>query len=640
MITALRNSLDTWYVRAFFVLMIGTFVFWGVGDVVRMFGTSSWVVKVAGQTIEAPAFQAEYQRALSAATANLPPGQEPPPDLRQKVADQAMQRTVTEAAMGSLLRDLRLVSPDSYVAAAVREMQVFKDTSGKFSKQQFDALLRNNGLTEPRFLQSVRIDLTQRQLFGAIAAGAVASRTQALPVYAAVFEKRAADMVEFPFNRAPTVLPADEATLRRFYDNHPDLYSTKELRRVKAVILSPKAVAKEIAVSDEDLRAAYDRARAGYVTPEKRSARVISAADEAQARSLMAAWQAAPAGGDDWAVAQAAATAAGAAPVALDDATRDQFPDTDLAAAVFGAQANTVVGPVKGALAWYVLKVSNIVAGSEKSFDSVKEELKDRVLADKATDIIYPRANTLDNLLGNGTALDDLPGDLGLIAVTGTLDADGKTAEGEPAPLPDPTELRTALIDAAFKARIGDPLRLIEAKTPAGPAYFAIAVEEITAPGLKPFDDVRTAVADEWMFQQQRHAQEEAAAAMLASIHGGRPFADAATIAGVVPKLTPIVSRGESAEGMPVELHQVLFGLKKAEATMVETSTGFIVAVPAEIVVPDPAADTAGFAKLNSELTNAIGSDLVATFQEAVRLRAKPRINQTNFDQIVQPRNQ
>ncbi len=640
MITALRNSLDTWYVRAFFVLMIGTFVFWGVGDVVRMFGTSSWVIKVAGQTIEAPAFQAEYQRALSAATANLPPGQEPPPDLRQKVADQAMQRTVTEAAMGSLLRDLRLVSPDSYVAAAVREMQVFKDSSGKFSKQQFDALLRNNGLTEPRFLQSVRIDLTQRQLFGAIAAGAAASRTQALPVYAAVFEKRAADMVEFPFSRAPTVLPADEATLRRFYDNHPDLYSTKELRRVKAVILSPKAVAKEIAVSDEDLHAAYDRARAGYVTPEKRSARVISAADETQARSLMAAWQAAPAGGDDWAVAQAAATAAGAAPVALDDATRDQFPDTDLAAAVFGAQTNTVVGPVKGALAWYVLKVSSIVAGSEKSFESVKEELKDRVLADKATDIIYPRANTLDNLLGNGTALDDLPGDLGLIAVTGSLDADGKTAEGEPAPLPDPTELRTALIDAAFKARIGDPLRLIEAKTPAGPAYFAIAVEEITPPGLKPFDDVRTAVADEWLFQQQRRSQEEAAAAMLGSIHGGRPFADAATIAGVVPKLTPIVSRGEGAAGMPMELHQVLFGLKKAEATMVETSTGFIVAVPAEIVVPDPAADTAGFAKMTSELTNAIGTDLVATFQEAVRLRAKPRINQTNFDQIVQPRNQ
>ena len=640
MITALRNSLDTWYVRAFFVLMIGTFVFWGVGDVVRMFGTSSWVIKVAGQTIEAPAFQAEYQRALSAATANLPPGQEPPPDLRQKVADQAMQRTVTEAAMGSLLRDLRLVSPDSYVAAAVREMQVFKDSSGKFSKQQFDALLRNNGLTEPRFLQSVRIDLTQRQLFGAIAVGAAASRTQALPVYAAVFEKRAADMVEFPFSRAPTVLPADEATLRRFYDNHPDLYSTKELRRVKAVILSPKAVAKEIAVSDEDLHAAYDRARAGYVTPEKRSARVISAADETQARSLMAAWQAAPAGGDDWAVAQAAATAAGAAPVALDDATRDQFPDTDLAAAVFGAQTNTVVGPVKGALAWYVLKVSSIVAGSEKSFESVKEELKDRVLADKATDIIYPRANTLDNLLGNGTALDDLPGDLGLIAVTGSLDADGKTAEGEPAPLPDPTELRTALIDAAFKARIGDPLRLIEAKTPAGPAYFAIAVEEITPPGLKPFDDVRTAVADEWLFQQQRRSQEEAAAAMLGSIHGGRPFADAATIAGVVPKLTPIVSRGEGAAGMPMELHQVLFGLKKAEATMVETSTGFIVAVPAEIVVPDPAADTAGFAKMTSELTNAIGTDLVATFQEAVRQRAKPRINQTNFDQIVQPRNQ
>ena len=46
-----------------------------------------------------------------------------------------------------------------------------------------------------------------------------------------------------------------------------------------------------------------------------------------------------------------------------------------------------------------------------------------QVLASKAADLMYDRANKLDQLLGNGTGLDDLPGDLGVAGVAGTLDA-------------------------------------------------------------------------------------------------------------------------------------------------------------------------------------------------------------------------
>ena len=124
---------------------------------------------------------------------------------------------------------------------------------------------------------------------------------------------------------------------------------------------------------------------------------------------------------------------------------------------------------------------------------------------------------------------------------------------------------------------------------------------------------------------------------MLAAIQGGRNFADAATIAGVIPRLTPLVSRGEGVAGMPPELHQMLFGLKKGEPTMVETAEGFIVAIPAEIVVPDPNTDKAGYDKMRTDLSRNIASDYASVFQEAVRLRANRRINQANFDQIVQP---
>lgn len=638
MITAFRRALETWYVKAFFLVMVACFVIWGIGgDVLRLIGTSTWVIKVAGQTIEAPAFQAEFQRALSVATQQLPQGQEVTPAIRKDVGDATVKRIVGEAAMGALLADMRLLTPTPNLVETVQGMAMFHDQGGRFNRSQFDQILRANGLNEQRFMQTMASDLTQRQILGSLAAGVFAPRVVAAPVYEAITEKRAADMVEFPFQRAPAVPPADEAKLRRWYDNHPDSYATPEYRRIKLVILSPKSLATEIPVSDEELHAAYDRLKSTYVIPEKRAARIVSIADEAKAKALFDMWRAVPAGTDDWAKVQAAATTDGALALPFDDSSPDQYPDADLAKAVFAAQPDTVIGPVKGALGWYVLKVTRVTPGTEKTFDSVKAELTDRVVAEKAADLIYTRANTLDNLLGNGTSLEELPGDLGLIAAQGTLDAEGKTQEGEPAPLPDPTELRTAIISAAFQAHPDDRLRLIEAKTPLGSAYFALQLESVTPPGIKAFEDVKDRIAADWEFDQKRKAQEQAAAAMLAAIQGGRTFADAATIAGVIPHMSPSVPRGEAVTGMPPELQRVLFGLKQGEATMVETAEGFVVAVAAEIVKADPDADKTAYEKMRTELARTIAQDYVGIFQEAVRQRANPRINQANFDQIVQP---
>jgi peptidyl-prolyl cis-trans isomerase D len=346
-------------------------------------------------------------------------------------------------------------------------------------------------------------------------------------------------------------------------------------------------------------------------------------------------WEKAP---NDWAAMEAGAkTVKGAASVDFTDATIGELPDPGLAQAAFSAETGKIIGPVKGNWNWYVIRIVSATPGTEKSFDEVKSLLRDRVVADKATDLIYPRANTLDNLLANGNTLDNLPGDLGLIAVSGTMDAQGKTLEGEAAPLPGPDELRKALIDAVFQARIGDPPHLTEAQTPMGPAYYAMMIEDITPPTLKPFESVQARVLEDWHFDQQRHVQNQAAAAMMAAINDGRSFTDAATIAGVTPRLTPQVTRGQSVQGMPIELHRVLFGLKKGEATMVETAEGFIVAIAAEIIEPDSRSDEAGFTKTKRDVGIGIARDVAAVFQQAIRLRSNPQINRTNFDQIVQP---
>jgi peptidyl-prolyl cis-trans isomerase D len=124
---------------------------------------------------------------------------------------------------------------------------------------------------------------------------------------------------------------------------------------------------------------------------------------------------------------------------------------------------------------------------------------------------------------------------------------------------------------------------------------------------------------------------------MLKAIKDGKNFSDAARDAGVTPALSPLVTRTHPDPAMPPEVQRVLFGLKKGEPTMVETPEGFVVATAVEIVAPDPSADAAGYEQLRAAVTRTVSNDLAATFVEALRQRANPRINQTNFDQIVQP---
>jgi peptidyl-prolyl cis-trans isomerase D len=636
MISQFRRYTDSWIARGFFILMAVSFVGWGIsGDLFQLMGPPSWVAKIGGQTIEVPAFQAEFQRALAQETRTLSPGQDASAALRRRVGQQTLQRMVAQAAVTLELNNLHVVTPDDAVAAVARAMPAFQGSDGTFSKPVFDNVLRNNGYTEARFLAELRSDIAQRQLLSALGGPVGAPDAEVKPLYEAEFEKRSADIAQFPLSAAPEPATPDEAVLRRWYENHPDSYTTPELRRIKAIELSPQSLSSEINVTDDELQTAYNDHKAEYVTPEKRSAEVISAADDAKAAALAAQWR----GGADWATMQAAAQAQGASGITQDDATEVQFPDPDLAKAVFSADADKVSEPIKGQLGWFVVKVTKVSPGSVTTFEQAKDGLKAKLQASKAADLMYDRANKLDQLLGNGSGLDDLPGDLGVAAVTGTLDAAGDTLDGTPAPIPGPAELKAALIAAAFQAHPGDPPQLTEVQTPSigGSAYYALTVESIIPPNKKPFDAVTSQVTEDWKQDQRRRSQDQAATAMMTAVQGGQSFSDAATVAGVTPKLSPLITRNEANPDVPQALQRVLFGLKKGEATMVETPEGFIVGQLIEVVKPDAAADKPGYSQARETIAKSISNDMETVFVDALRQRAKPQTNQQAFDSVVQP---
>ena len=214
MISTFRNYLGTWVVRGFFIILVVAFATWGIGDVVRMVGSSTWIAKVGDRTIEPPELDQAYRREMAQVARMLPAGQDPSPEIRRAVARQALDRLIGQTAIAGEVSRLHLVVPEEAMRQAIYDMPAFRGVAGKFDRARFEAALRSNGLTEPRFLELMRSDLGQKQLLEAVRAGAAAPELLTAQAFAQQNEQRAADLAEFPLTETPA--PAgNEAALMR-----------------------------------------------------------------------------------------------------------------------------------------------------------------------------------------------------------------------------------------------------------------------------------------------------------------------------------------------------------------------------------------------------------------------------------------
>ena len=616
MLSAFRTFAGTWPARVFFLVLVGSFATWGIADVVRNLGTGNGAVAtVQGHAITPQQFMAEYQASLRHLAERMPDPSQVPAQMRTQVARQTIQKLVTQEALAVQVRRLGVVVPDEAVRNAVYAMPDFQGPDGKFSEPALAAALASNNMTRAHFLDLVRADIAQNQLLQSVAASAGPSQVLTGLVFRYFNEKRRADLVTLPFAGRALPPAPPEAVLRRYYENNPARYTAPEYRHIKAVILSPDSIGRSLTVSDADLHSYFDAHKA-----EKRSLQVVTTGSAAVAARLAAQWRT----GASWDAIQAAAKAAKASAGALDDATVQEVPSPELARAAFSATAGAVLGPLTEPLGSYVLRVTAITPAKNPSFDSLKDSLRGKVASEKALDLIDARAQKLQDVFAGGAKIDEVPADLGATGAEGTLDAQGRTQEGEQAPIPVSGEARQQIIDAAFKTNKGDPIQPTE-----GPdhIWYAVSVDSITPPSRQPFEAVRARVLADWQADQMRHAQETEAARILGLVKGGQSLANAAWGTGLQMTHAPELRRDQPAGAISAELAHALFTMKQGEATMVETNAGFLVAQLTGIIPADPKSDTLAMNQAQDGLRSALHDDYLQLYATAVRDAANPVIH-------------
>ena len=635
MLRSFRSSLDSWVVRIFFGLLALAFMGWGVGDMLNVNLSGSDVATIGDQHITADELQDSYRRQMQQLTARMG-DQQPSAQIRTEVAREALDHLLNQSAVIDATNKLGLAVSDAALREAVFAIPAFKNAAGAFDRTQMLSVLSNNGLNEARFLALMRSQLLSNQLLGTLRGAVVAPPGLVNAAYDAQHETRQARVAAFDFAAAPPPPPPARAELERWWTNHPDLYSTPEYRHITAIVLAPESVARSISVSEPDIAAWYEQHRDEFNTEDKRSAEIVmmpppAAGAQDGSAAIAALWRS----GASWDSIEAAATQAHDTPLAMTDFTASELPDPTLAAAVFAAPRDNVIGPVQTALGTALFRVTAITQGRHQSLAEATDEVRGRVAAERANDLIYDRANKVEDLLAGGAKLTEMPDDLGLVGAAGTLDATGTTPDGTAAPLPGSPALRAALLKAAFEAKPADPPRLIET---ADHAYIAVSVDSITPPAARPFDSVAERVLADWTHEQLRQTQNVAATKMLTALRSGATIDGAARGTGARLALTPPISlAGAPPAGVAPQIVGPLFAMKQGAANMAETDQGFLVFTLADIHHPDPAADPAGVAELTQQIDRSIGDDMEMIATAALRARGNPRVNLKLIDQIAQP---
>ncbi|WP_354856556.1 peptidylprolyl isomerase [Acetobacter fabarum] len=620
MISYLRRVLvESWLGRVVAIVIFLAFVSWGIGDVIGFMSEETDVVARVGQH-RIPTRDLAMALRSEMPTITQQMGVKDPsalsPIMQGQIARQILQRLIAQAELLEAARQLKIIVPDSAIREEVFSLPYFKGPTGQFDRAVFNQRLSAQGLSEQQVLDMIRDDLTVRTLLQPMAQGSRVSNVllKTLVDYGAT--TRMVDLISIPVAAQPAPSAPDTATLQRYYTNHVWLFGTPELRHARIVVLSPQTVADTITMDDTQLKRAYDAQSSHYNVPETRDIQLITAASEADAQKIADAWKLK----GSWQAAQGAVK--GAASVEMPGARPTTIPSDVLKQVLFQAPQGQVTGPVKTEMGWSVFRVTKILPAHSTSFADARQEILQQYRTAAAPSVVTERRRQLQDAIA-GKGLDAIPDTIGAAAISGSLDAQGNTAEKQPAPIPASGKLRDAIVHQVFAQKAGDPPNLLE-----GPdnSWFAVEVDSITPATPRSFEQAKGDVLAAWQADTRHHtADQQATALFLAARQKGSIAGQ--TASGIQVARDIPFSFTNPGKALPPEIASYIPRMKAGQAVMAENADTFFVAVVTKVFVPNPPAPIDVLQKLKNNLTQAYGDDLAASYVQDLNKRLPPHIN-------------
>ena len=296
----------------------------------------------------------------------------------QTLKDQALAKLIKDEVLLQYAHKQNLVASDNTTRDFIKTLPYFQ-LDGKFNEGQYKAFLSSQRMTSADFVSRIQNSLIMGQVQDSIISSSFATDYDIESFFKIQNQQRDVDTVTITI---PTLTEQpSEADISNYYQQHQEQYQIPEQLSIEYVELSLAELAKKVPVTDEKIKAFYEEQKDTYATPERRKISHILFIVNDKVDDKTALEKAQKAKQDlankDFSVlakeiSDDKVTAKTGGDLGLFNAGTMEKPFEE---AVMTLKVGEVSNPVKSKFGYHLIKVTELVAGSVKPFDSVKDEV-------------------------------------------------------------------------------------------------------------------------------------------------------------------------------------------------------------------------------------------------------------------------
>ncbi|WP_315792501.1 MULTISPECIES: peptidylprolyl isomerase [unclassified Bradyrhizobium] len=635
MLRGLRKASSNWLGKTIMAVVMGvlivSFGIWGIADIFRGFGQST-VATVGHTEISINEFRQIYTDRLQQIGRQFG---------RPLTMDQArafgldrsvLQQTLAEAALDEEARRLGLGQSDAETMRVIFADPTFKGPNGAFDPQRFQAIIRNAGFTEQRYLADQRRVSLRHQIAGTISSGLETPNTMVDALSRYQNELRSMEYIKLDQTQAGTIDPPSPEALAAYFDEHKAQFRAPEYRKISFVLDTPEEIGKWTDVSDEDARKAFEQRRSLLGTPEKREVQQMTFPTMEEAQAARARIASGVVTFDELAKERNL----NPADLDLGLVAKSAILDPAIADAAFSLPTGEVSEPIKGAFNVALVKVSAIQPGEQPSYESLASEIKKEIAAERARSQVATLRDKMEDERGGGASVAEAAKKLGLTPVTiDAVDRSGRQPNGQPAPnIP----LGLDVVAQSFNSDVGIDNEPISFRG----GYVWYEVLGITPPRDRTLDEVKGQVEARWHDDEVAAKLRTKASELVKKLNDGGKLADEATALGVKVETASNFRRDATLPGVPAGAVTAVFRTGKDTAGQTDANGGsqWIVFRVTDVTVPPIDLASNDVKKLKDTLQRALNEEQTTAYVAKLEKDIGTTINEAAVAQVVGGNNQ
>lgn len=392
MLTKIREKAQGAFAWGILIIICVPFALWGIQNYLDT-GEESPVASVGDKDF----YQRDVNRAYEQYSQNL---QGMTID-EQSLKAQALEKLIKDEVLLQYVHTKGLVTTDDTAREFIQSLPYFQ-VDGKFDEKRYKTMLNLQKMSSMEFVNRIKNALIMEQFQRSIIDSSFATKYDVESFFKIQNQQRDVDYITVEVQK-PAEQPSED-DIAAYYQNHQDLYQTPEQVSVEYIELSLEDMAKTIEVTDDKLKAFYEEQKDQYTTPERRKISHILFAINDKTDEKTALEKALKAktelSNKDFAalaseVSDDKLTAKKGGDLGLFNTGTMEKAFEDAASAL---KLGEVSSPVKSAFGYHLIKVTELVPGEVKPFDSVKNEVTKAYQKAQAENAFYEAGETLTEM--------------------------------------------------------------------------------------------------------------------------------------------------------------------------------------------------------------------------------------------------